>query len=58
MRAIVLVFLMLAACRREQPPAPTTEQSAQLNEMDNALNQMGNEEGPEDRSPSPSNSTD
>jgi hypothetical protein len=26
--------------------------------MDNALNQMGNEEGPEDRSPSPSNSTD
>jgi hypothetical protein len=51
--------LLLTACRREQrPPAPTAEQSAQLNEAEDMLNDIAaNEEGPEDRSSSPSNSS-
>jgi len=48
--------LLLAACGKEQPAAPTSEQSAQLNEAEDMLNAMAqNEEGPADRSASPSN---
>jgi hypothetical protein len=48
----------LAACRDQQPPAPTPEQSDQLNEAENMLNDLAtNEEGPEQR-PGPSNSLD
>ena len=50
--------LLLVACRDAQPPLPTTEQSAQLNEAEAMLNDLAKEEGPEDRSPGPSNSTD
>jgi hypothetical protein len=47
----------LAACKYERPPAPTAEQSQQLNEAENMLDNMAaNEEGPEQR-PGPSNST-
>jgi PBP1b-binding outer membrane lipoprotein LpoB len=58
MRAIILVALLLVGCREQEPPAPTSEQSDQLNEAEAMLNEMGKEEGPEDRSPGPSNSSD
>jgi len=52
------VLLLLAACKDERPPAPTAEQSQQLNETADLLDNLAaNEEGPEDRSPGPSNST-
>jgi hypothetical protein len=50
--------LLLAACRKEEPAAPTPEQSSQLNDAEDMLNSMAhNEEGPE-QSPGPSNSSD
>jgi hypothetical protein len=56
--ALFSLLLVLAACRKDQPPAPTAEQSAQLNDAEDMLNNMsGNEEGPEQR-PGPSNSSD
>ena len=56
----VLIFaLLVAACHRDEPPAPSAEQSAQLNEAEDMLNaEAANEEGPADRSTGPSNSTD
>ena len=52
------MFLALAACRDNRPPAPTVEQSAQLNEAEDMLNAMArNEEGPEANASSPSNRT-
>ena len=59
MRAIpIALALVLAACRDERPPAPTAEQSGQLNDAEAMLNDMGTEKGPEDRSPGPSNESD
>jgi hypothetical protein len=52
-RAIILA-LLLASCRDERPPAPTPEQSDQLNEAEELLNGIADEKGPEDRSSSPS----
>ena len=59
MKKILFCFLLLAAsCRDGRPPAPTEEQSAKLNEMHAELNAMANnEEGPADRSASPSNNS-
>jgi hypothetical protein len=58
MRMILLATLMLCACGKEQPAAPTPEQSGQLNDAENMLNGMAqNEEGPEQR-PGPSNHSD
>jgi hypothetical protein len=57
-KATVFLLLLLPACRDQRPPSPTAEQSSQLNEADAMLNQMANEEGPEDRSPGPSNQSD
>jgi hypothetical protein len=52
-------FVLLAACRDERPPAPTSRQSDQLNEAEDMLNGVAqNEEGPADRSASPSNRSD
>ena len=52
-----ILLLALAACRDQRPPAPTQDEANQLNEMDSALNALGNnEEGPTDRSAGPSNS--
>ena len=51
-----IAALLLTACGKEPPAAPTTEQSAQLNDAEAMLNAMAhNEEGPADRSTSPSN---
>lgn len=58
MRRIVPLFLILAACGKEQPQGPTAEQAAQLNEAENMLDAAANEEGPADRSTGPSNSSD
>jgi hypothetical protein len=53
---LVCVLLFLAACHERRPPAPTAEQSAQLNDAEDMLNNMaGNEEGPEANASGPSN---
>jgi hypothetical protein len=55
---LIFAALLLAGCKDQRPPAPTAEQSAQLNEADDMLNDMArNEEGPADRSTGPSNQT-
>ncbi|HEX4801523.1 MAG TPA: hypothetical protein VFU91_10150 [Sphingomicrobium sp.] len=60
MRVVFLcVFLLAAACHKDEPPAPTAEQSAQLNDAEDMLNGMAQkEEGPEANASSPSNSSD
>jgi hypothetical protein len=59
MRIMLLVLaLLLAACERDRPPAPTAEQSNQLDEAEAMLNELGqNEEGaaPAGTAPSDSN---
>ena len=55
-RVVVALLLLLGACREQRPPAPTAEQSQQLNDAERMLDNMAsNEEGPE-QSPGPSNS--
>jgi hypothetical protein len=57
--AFLCALLLAAGCRKDQPPAPTAEQSQQLNEAEDMLNNMaGNEEGPEANASDPSNSSD
>ena len=52
---LLIGLVSLAACRDDRPPAPTAEQSDQLNDAENLLNaEAANEKGPEDRSPGPS----
>ena len=60
MRALLLCLLALvAACREQRPPAPTSEESNQLNEAEAMLNDVGtNEKGPEANATGPSNSSD
>jgi hypothetical protein len=55
---LVLSLLLVCSCREQQPAAPTAKESAQLNEMEDSLNSLGNEEGPETNGPGPSNSSD
>jgi hypothetical protein len=55
---LACLLLVTASCRDQQPPAPTAEQSAQLNEAEDMLNVAANEEGPADRSTGPSNQSD
>jgi hypothetical protein len=55
-RLILCVLLVVAGCRDARPPAPTAEQSHELNEAEDLLDNMAaNEEGPADRSTGPSN---
>ncbi len=56
--ASIALLLLLAACRKDEPPAPSAEQSAQLNDADAMLNNLSNEEGPEANAPGPSNASD
>lgn len=52
-------LLVLSACRKDEPPAPTAQQSSQLNDAEDMLNSMArNEEGPEANASGPSNSSD
>jgi len=59
MRVVLLALVMLAtACREQRPPAPTAEESNQLNDAEAMLNDVGtNEKGPEANAPGPSNSS-
>ena len=58
-KIIVCVLLLAAACKDQGPPAPTAEQSQQLNEAEDLLDNMAsNEEGPEANASSPSNRSD
>jgi hypothetical protein len=55
-KKVILSALLLTACHDERPPAPTEKQASELNEMDAELIAMVNyEDGPADRSASPSN---
>jgi hypothetical protein len=57
--AFLFSLLLVAACHKDQPPAPTAEQSQQLNDAEDMLNNMAeNEEGPEANASGPSNSSD
>jgi hypothetical protein len=58
-RILFAAALLLVACRKDEPPAPTAEQADQLNEAEAMLNAMAqNEEGPEANASSPSNSSE
>jgi len=58
-KLLLCVILLSGACRDRGPPAPTSEQSAELNDAEDMLNNLAaNEEGPADRSAGPSNSSD
>jgi hypothetical protein len=58
-KLVVCVLLLTAACHDRRPPAPTAQESEQLNDAENMLNAMAqNEEGPEANASSPSNSSD
>ena len=39
----LLPLMLLAACREDRPPAPSSEQSDQLNEAEELLNEAANE---------------
>jgi hypothetical protein len=56
MRMILLSLgLLLCACHKQAPPAPSAEQSDQLNDAEDMLNALAaNEEGPEANAPGPS----
>jgi hypothetical protein len=57
--AFLCCLLLVAACHKDEPPAPTAQQSDQLNDAEDMLNDMAqNEEGPEANASSPSNSSD
>jgi nitrous oxide reductase accessory protein NosL len=59
MHRILALTLLLAACdREEQPQAPTAEQADRLDDAEAMLNGLANEQGPEDFSPDPSNSSE
>jgi hypothetical protein len=51
--------MLLCACREQRPPAPTEEQSIQLNEAENLLDEAAaKEKGPEANASGPSNASD
>jgi len=57
--ALPALALLLAACGDERPPAPTAEQSDQLNEAEAMLDaEAPKEKGPEENSPGPSDASD
>ena len=51
---LVPAVLLVGACHDRRPPAPTAEQSQQLNDAEDMLNGMAaNEEGPGGRAAGP-----
>ena len=53
--AVLSAFLLLAACGDDRPPAPTAEETEQLNQAEDLLNeQAAKEKGPESDLPGPS----
>ena len=55
---LICLTLLVAGCRKDVPPAPTAEQSAQLNDADEMLDNLANEEAPETNAPGASNSSE
>ena len=68
---LLAALLVLSACHKDEPTAPSAEQSGQLNDAENLLdalaenqggteNRVGpqNEEGPEANASGPNNSSD
>ena len=50
-----LALLLSVGCKDQRPPAPTAEQTQELNEAENMLDNMApKEKGPADRSTGPS----
>jgi hypothetical protein len=51
----LLAALILTACGKDRPPAPTAEEAEQLNEAEDLLNaEAAKEKGPESELPGPS----
>ena len=46
MLRLLPLFLLVGSCSNQRPAAPTAAESAQLNDADAMLNQVGKEEGP------------
>ena len=59
MKKIAFLLLLLAACNREEQPAPpTAEESDRLNDAEAMLNGLANEEGAAPQGTAPSNQSD
>jgi len=59
MRVIACLFLLLAACNREEKPeAPTPAEAQRLDEAEAMLNGLANEEGPATEAADPSNGSE
>ena len=56
-RLIAALALVVTACDRDAPPAPSAAEAERLDEAENLLNDMGNEKGAEPFDPAP-NSVD
>lgn len=57
-KTVLALTLLTAACDHDRPPAPTEEQSSQLDEAEAMLNDMAeNEEGAAPAGAAPSNSS-
>ena len=55
---ITCLFLLLAACNREEKPeAPTAAEAERLDETESMLNSLANEEGPATEAADPSINT-
>ena len=55
--SLLFVALLAAGCDRDRPPAPTSEQSNQLDDAEAMLNELAaNEEGAAPAGTAPSNS--
>ena len=54
----VLPLIAIAACSDDRPPAPTEEQSGQLNETEDMLNELGSQSAPPAEAPESSNRSD
>ncbi|GAA4723934.1 hypothetical protein H9L13_11785 [Sphingomonas lutea] len=52
--ALPLICLLVAGCRDAQPPLPTRDEAAQLNEAEDLLDQTANDEGPDAAAADPS----